>query len=84
MARRKEMVNIERQENQDRQHVLKLGHQGNLVLVLRVEDIGCGKAHLVTDDRTAEFHGGKYQPRHKTNHQSQHGLLHISRARPRG
>ena len=40
-----DVVNVEGQKHQDGENVLKLGDQGDLPLVLRIEDVGGGKSY---------------------------------------
>jgi len=72
----KDMVQIEGQKDQYGDNVGELTHDGQLLGCLRVKNIGGGKAHLIADDGAAEADGGKDEPGHKAEKQTDQDFVH--------
>ncbi len=58
--------------------------QGDLVLALRIEDVGGGEAHLIADHRAAELDGGEDEASGEADHQPQKRLLGHQQAKAEG
>lgn len=66
---------IQREKEKDCKDILKLRNKSGLSLILRIENIGCGKAHLIAYDVAAKFNGGEDQSSHEANHGSEEELV---------
>lgn len=80
----KKMVAVEGEKNENGKDILELGDQRHLAIAGGIKDVGSGKAHLVTDHRTAKLNGSEHQPGDEAHYQPEQGLINDKKEKGQG